>query len=397
MKHSSLLMLTLMLIFATCGEVTGLSPTMVPSRTAIPSSTSTPIVKSVCVQVNAGDFSEEISQVTQRLLTGLGLEAVSPGGVCDATLTFDLTIEPVSAYYTGIPAGGGYCYTGAKATGSFTYTITGYSPQSYPVERQIGPTTGMISYCPGPSEAPVDEIWPDTVLYSLYLVWENEVIFAAVEDEDEDIRSQALGWLTSIGRDNNPEAERAISVVLQALQSDPSPIVRVAAVYAARDIGRINKDERAISALVQALGDTEPRVRATAAMCIGDVARSAFATEEKPISAIPALIETLQDSDSYVRYCATNALGAFGPDAIEAVPALISLLGDESQMVRMAAIDALEEIGPGAVEAVPALIQALSSDDVNVQKSAARALVEITGQDFGEDAAAWQGWWETQK
>jgi hypothetical protein len=32
-----------------------------------------------------------------------------------------------------------------------------------------------------------------------------------------------------------------------------------------------------------------------------------------------------------------------------------------------------------------------------VRYAAVDALYEITGQDFGEDAEAWQEWWETEQ
>jgi len=65
---------------------------------------------------------------------------------------------------------------------------------------------------------------------------------------------------------------------------------------------------------------------------------------------------------------------------------------------RSAAAFALGGIGPEAKEAVPALIKALGEDqDADVRKYAAWALEAITGQDFGEDAARWQRWFEEQK
>jgi hypothetical protein len=43
------------------------------------------------------------------------------------------------------------------------------------------------------------------------------------------------------------------------------------------------------------------------------------------------------------------------------------------------------------------LIQALRDWDEDVRWAAAWVLKEITGQDFGQDAAAWQQWWEEQQ
>lgn len=73
---------------------------------------------------------------------------------------------------------------------------------------------------------------------------------------------------------------------------------------------------------------------------------------------------------------------------------LIQALGDEDEHVWWSAVDALVEMGP---EVVPLLIQALGDEDEWVREDAAEALKEITGQDFGQNAAAWQEWWEEQE
>lgn len=107
--------------------------------------------------------------------------------------------------------------------------------------------------------------------------------------------------------------------------------------------------------------------------------------------AIPVLAEMLSDVDPQTRATAAEALGAFGPAGAEAVPALIEAINDTEPNVRYAVIVALGEIGDS--QAVPALIKEL---DWEFNSYAARALESITGQDFGENAAAWQQWWESQ-
>jgi HEAT repeat protein len=62
---------------------------------------------------------------------------------------------------------------------------------------------------------------------------------------------------------------------------------------------------------------------------------------------VPALMEVLKDSDTFVRRDAAAALGEFGPDAKSAVPALLALQNDK-EPVRRAAADALEKIDPEA-------------------------------------------------
>jgi hypothetical protein len=106
---------------------------------------------------------------------------------------------------------------------------------------------------------------------------------------------------------------------------------------------------------------------------------------------IPALVRALGDEDEGVRMAAVFALGDMGP---EAVPGLIQALEAEDAEVREAAATVLGEIGPEAAEAVPALIETLDDGRPSVREAAAEALVDITGQDFGEDAATWRRWWE---
>jgi HEAT repeat protein len=60
-------------------------------------------------------------------------------------------------------------------------------------------------------------------------------------------------------------------------------------------------------------------------------------------SAIPALMELLEDRDFFVRRTAAEALGQVGPEARAAIPALTKLLKDPN--VRRTAAEALRKIG----------------------------------------------------
>jgi hypothetical protein len=108
----------------------------------------------------------------------------------------------------------------------------------------------------------------------------------------------------------------------------------------------------------------------------------------------PSLIQILETHESTrVRRDAALILGRLGQ---EVVPALVKALNDESSTVREAAVEALGMIGPDAAEAVPALIQTLRKSK-SARETSARALRLITGQSFGEDAKAWERWWEEQQ
>ncbi|HIA11387.1 MAG TPA: HEAT repeat domain-containing protein [Flavobacteriales bacterium] len=78
--------------------------------------------------------------------------------------------------------------------------------------------------------------------------------------------------------------------------------------------------------------------------------------EQLPIKvAVPALIQSLQDQDWYVRATAARALRKIGESAKDAVPTLIQLLQDQEAEVRDYVADALEKIGtPEALEALEA-------------------------------------------
>ena len=60
--------------------------------------------------------------------------------------------------------------------------------------------------------------------------------------------------------------------------------------------------------------------------------------------AVSALVEALQDSEDDVRLRVTMALGQIGPAAKEAIPALIALVKNANIEIRVAAMNALELI-----------------------------------------------------
>ena len=126
----------------------------------------------------------------------------------------------------------------------------------------------------------------------------------------------------------------------------------------------------AVPALIDALGDERPRVRASVARALGHI-------REEAHSAIPSLIRLLKDEDAVVRSNVAASLGEICLDLVlkdaPAVSALKVALGDVSAHVRMAAAGAL--FRNGEVEAaIPALLSALTDEDEPVRLHAAWSL-----------------------
>ncbi len=93
----------------------------------------------------------------------------------------------------------------------------------------------------------------------------------------------------------------------------------------------------ALPALVTALQDSDPGVRAWAAADIGDIGAAAA-------PAVPRLRAMLRSRDAGSRGSACSALGAIGPTARAALPDLRQALGDSSPQVRRSARDAIASI-----------------------------------------------------
>lgn len=205
------------------------------------------------------------------------------------------------------------------------------------------------------------------------------------------------------------EEEGDLTGLIHAVSSDHL-LVRLRAVQAC---GRVAKEQGAeaardvLPALITALDDPEPKVRAAAVdalMGLGSAARAAIPALIKaewryedlkftagsvrerigPASAEESaeLIELLWRGSPMVAENAAQELGRMGPDAVGAVGALewvlhLSTRRRDGVVVRRAAIEALGNIGPGAVHAVPLLIQALSDPSDGIRSTAATALGKI--------------------
>ena len=94
-------------------------------------------------------------------------------------------------------------------------------------------------------------------------------------------------------------------------------------------------------------------------------------------SAVPLLVESLDDSVAEVRLAAAQTLGGLGAAAADSVERLTTLLTDPVTSCRQAAVNALGAIGPVAAEATQALTEAARKDNRKVRAGACRALGAI--------------------
>jgi HEAT repeat protein len=170
---------------------------------------------------------------------------------------------------------------------------------------------------------------------------------------------------------------------------------------AASLLGEVGPEARtAVPALIEALQDGDPHVRTVAATSLAAVApgdpetvtaftgllhgpdrlvavRALARCGAAAAPAVPDVIGLLQDAEPNVRWNAARTLGLIGPPARAAVPALVATLKDHEAFVREHAAEALGDLGPAAQDAVPALIGVLKDKDARVRRDAARSLGQI--------------------
>ena len=143
-----------------------------------------------------------------------------------------------------------------------------------------------------------------------------------------------------------------------------SPKSRAFAAHALGDVTDPTEKARAVEALIVALEDDRPEVRAEAASSLGDL---------KEPAAVPQLLKRLDDGSPAVRQNAAIALGTIGhPDAFDA---LAEALRQGPADLRFQAATSLAEIDQ--VRAYEPLVAALEDKDPQVIGAAALSLGAI--------------------
>ena len=125
------------------------------------------------------------------------------------------------------------------------------------------------------------------------------VLLEAVRDRDEGIRRRALQALANVGSDG----KGAFEAVARVLHEDGSRDVRLDAIFALKSFGR-----RAVSDLLQALKDGPKADRNMILVTLGEMG-------DKAQDAVPAVVESLNDSDEFVHAAAASALKKLDPEA----------------------------------------------------------------------------------
>ena len=165
-------------------------------------------------------------------------------------------------------------------------------------------------------------------------------------------------------RQLGPKAKPALPALVQALK-DAQPWVRAEAGRALVEIG-ITKDE--VPALVARLSPADPDTGLLVAEALAGL----------PAEALDPLLALLPGEDDRARRGALLTLGLMGRHAAPAAPPLLDLLASEDPATQKLAGEALRRCGPWAEEFVPEILERLQfSDKEQIRWAAAGVLARI--------------------
>jgi HEAT repeat protein len=234
-------------------------------------------------------------------------------------------------------------------------------------------------------------------------------LFAAIQDESHYVRNQAAIALGLIGEENPELVIRITPYLIDLLADDndfvrhnacqlltevhepelidqladrltgDSLVTRYRAVIVLTQLSRIGHpdlasalSERAVPALINTLQDSNSAVRRESAAALGQIGSQ---SQEVGARVAPVLQGKLTDIDLRTHWTAASALGRIGTPAL---PSLSEALQDKNRDVRHRVVWALGTIGEPAA---PALISALDDLDPRVRERAVTALGQIASED----------------
>jgi len=188
-----------------------------------------------------------------------------------------------------------------------------------------------------------------------------EALLAITSDKDPGVQASVISALNSI----NPKGKEYLAVYMGAIDA-PSGRARC---LAAEAIGKMGEAAAgAIPVLIKGLKDEkELNTRMASAWGLSQVGAGAKA-------AASALVETLGDPGSRVRWHAADTLAKLGTDVLDEV---IKGLGHENRLIRYGCADVLGRLGKDAKKALPQLMKLLQDKDAYVRKGAVFAVGAI--------------------
>ncbi|MBC7816891.1 MAG: HEAT repeat domain-containing protein [Planctomycetaceae bacterium] len=185
----------------------------------------------------------------------------------------------------------------------------------------------------------------------------------ALGDPDPHVRSVAIAAAPKAG----VPAEDVVPILKELLRSEHS-------VVAARAISEYRAAAAAaLPELIAAMHDDKLPIEAqwNAARTIGKIGPNA-------VSAVPDLIDELDDPEDTIREHAAEAIGDIGPVAAElGVPALRKVLTDRYVKVRRDAVRSLGYIGADARPAAEDILPLLKDPEAIVREAAEKALKTV--------------------
>jgi HEAT repeat protein len=189
-----------------------------------------------------------------------------------------------------------------------------------------------------------------------------------VKDADPAVRRQAI---FALGRVDSDDAEPTLAALVEALNKETDPGLRLESVVSLGLIGVKTADVAAAIALT--LTDTDGETRKQACLALAKLGFVAKRSEAK-IRAV-----AVGDADKEIRALAIRALtSAYASDAIELIPLLTERLAKDPDFeVRIAIAEELGSFGNAGRSAIPALRAATKDPQRKVRESAAAAIKQI--------------------
>lgn len=180
-----------------------------------------------------------------------------------------------------------------------------------------------------------------------------ELIVAALQDKDEDIKKLAAEAMEKL------EARNRLEAIAKKIES-AEMVEKVRAIYALTDL----RGARVVEILLQACKDPSEDVRAAAMRVLGRVA---------DINQIQRLVEALKDPSSIVQRVAIETLGSFRDARL--LGHMMQMLKNSDQGVVERALDVISHIGDKRAE--EAMFHFASKGSPKTRAIAIKALGEM--------------------